>query len=60
MNTLKYAIALGVAPLFFLAAAVKIGTALRTPEQRKILLRHGVLYGLAGLVWLLFAFSLGT
>jgi hypothetical protein len=60
MNTLKYVIALVVAPLFFLAAAAKLRNALQTPEQRRILLRHSVLYSLAGLAWLLFAFGLRT
>lgn len=60
MNGLKDVIAFGVAPLFFLAAAVKVGAALRLPEGRRKLIRQGVLYGLAGLVWLLVAFCLRT
>jgi hypothetical protein len=60
MNSLKYGIAFVVAPLFFLAAATKLRNALQAPEQRRILLRHSVLYCLAGLAWLLFAFGLRT
>jgi hypothetical protein len=60
MNALKYLIAFAVAPLFFLAAAVQVATALRSPERRSKLMRQGAIYSAAGVVWLLFALILHT
>jgi hypothetical protein len=60
MSALNYLIAFGVAPLFFLAAAAKLATALRLPEQKGKLMRQVVLYSLAGLAWLLAAFVVHT
>jgi hypothetical protein len=58
MSALRGLIVFGVAPLFFLAAAFKAGAALKAPDNRRMLLRQAVLYGLAGLVWLLVALGL--
>jgi hypothetical protein len=58
MSALRGLIAFGVAPLFFLAAAFKAGAAVRAPAQRRRLVRQAILYGCAGLVWLVVAFSL--
>ena len=56
MNALRYIIAFGVAPLFFLAAIAKMAAARRSPDRRAQFRRHALLYGLAALAWLLAAF----
>ena len=55
MNGMRIAL-FGVAALFLLAAAINVSSALKLPEQRKKLMRQGILYCLAGLVWVLVAF----
>jgi hypothetical protein len=58
MNAVKYLIAFGVAPLFLLAGILKTRAALHSSGKKKPLMRQGVLYLLAALVWLLAAFGL--
>jgi hypothetical protein len=58
MSALQLLLAFVVAPLFFLAAAFKLGTVRRFPEQKNKLIRQVVLYGLAGVAWVVAAFCL--
>jgi hypothetical protein len=60
MNGIQNMGAFGAAVLFLLAAAVKVGSALRSPGRRRELMRQGILYCLAGLMWVLVAFRFRT
>jgi surface polysaccharide O-acyltransferase-like enzyme len=58
MTAVRYLLAFGTAPLFLMAGVLKFRSALQRPEEKRRLMRQGMLYSLAALAWLFVAFSL--